>query len=84
MLANQSDWTQAKEKMVAAMKKLGFREELGEAIAKNLGSPKAMLRRARTASASSSRTAHGSGPDDSIPAECQTPERARFCSRFRV
>ena len=39
-----NEWTRAKEELVQAMCRLGFREELGEAIAKNLGSPKAMDR----------------------------------------
>ena len=39
-----SEWTRAKQELVGAMRRLGFREELGEAIAKNLGSPKAMER----------------------------------------
>ena len=34
----------AKEELVAEIKKLGFPEELGDAVARNLGSPKAMQR----------------------------------------
>ena len=34
----------AKEDLVRAIKSLGFREDLGEAVARNLGSPKAMER----------------------------------------
>ena len=43
MLSGQ-EWKSAKNTLTAEMKKLGFREELGEAVAKNLGSPKAMAR----------------------------------------
>ena len=39
-----NEWTEAKEDLLREIRKLGFREELGEAIAKNLGSPKAMDR----------------------------------------
>ena len=40
----ESEWVRTKNELVAAMKALGFREDLGEAVAKNLGSPKAMER----------------------------------------
>ena len=38
------DWIYTKEKLVTAIKELGFPPELGEQIAKQLGSPKAMDR----------------------------------------
>ena len=38
------DWIYTKEKLVTAIKELGFPAELGEAAAKLLGSPKAMER----------------------------------------
>lgn len=38
------DWIYTKEKLVTAIKELGFPAELGEQIAKQLGSPKAMER----------------------------------------
>ena len=44
MVSNQREWTWAKNELVAEMKKLGFRTDLGEAVAKNLGSPKAIKR----------------------------------------
>ena len=37
-------WTSRKNELVDAVVRLGFRRELGEAVAKNLGSPKAMGR----------------------------------------
>ena len=37
-------WLLARRELVQAMESLGFKAELGEAIAKNLGSPKAMNR----------------------------------------
>ena len=40
----ESDWTQARDTLVSAITNLGFPAELGNAIAKHLGSPKAMLR----------------------------------------
>ena len=40
----QREWRQAKEALEKAMQELGFRPELGDAVAKNLGSPKAMER----------------------------------------
>ena len=39
-----NEWAKAKENLMLALGQLGFREELGEAIAMNLGSPKAMER----------------------------------------
>ena len=38
------EWIQKKNELVEAVVRLGFVPELGEAIAKNLGSPKAMER----------------------------------------
>ena len=43
MAANE-DWVRAKERMVAEILHLGFPRELGDEVAKNLGSPKAMGR----------------------------------------
>ena len=40
----ESDWTHARNSLVAAIKNLGFPTELGDAIAKHLGSPKAIYR----------------------------------------
>ena len=40
----QREWASAKDELVAAVVRLGFPEELGEQIAKLLGSPKAMHR----------------------------------------
>lgn len=37
-------WIEAKEKMIKEIIALGFPEELGDALAKNLGSPQAMYR----------------------------------------
>ncbi|MCI8798513.1 MAG: hypothetical protein HFH88_01715 [Lachnospiraceae bacterium] len=44
MTANQKEWAEEKKRLVDTVKSLGFPEELGEAVAKNLGSPKAMKR----------------------------------------
>ena len=44
MTANQYEWSRARDELVGAIKRLGFPEELGEQIAKQLGSPKAMSR----------------------------------------
>lgn len=44
MTPNQKEWAEEKKRLVDAVKILGFPEELGEAVAKNLGSPKAMRR----------------------------------------
>ena len=41
---DQRAWTRTRDDLVNAMEKLGFSAELGEAVAKNLGSPKAMER----------------------------------------
>ena len=39
-----TEWNRTRDRLVAETKKLGFREDLGYAVAKNLGSPKAMER----------------------------------------
>ena len=39
-----NDWKSIKDTLVGAVTGLGFPAELGEAIAKHLGSPKAMIR----------------------------------------
>ena len=44
MTDNQKVWTQAKNELVSAIQSLGFPEEFGEIMAKQLGSPKAMDR----------------------------------------
>lgn len=44
MTDNQRVWVQTKNQLVSAIKQLGFPEKLGEQIAKQLGSPKAMNR----------------------------------------
>lgn len=44
MTPEQRDWARAKEELVRSVVGLGFPEELGDQIAKNLGSPKAMRR----------------------------------------
>ena len=44
MTDNQREWGRTKDQLVSAIKRLGFPEELGEQIAKQLGSPKAMNR----------------------------------------
>lgn len=44
MTDNQRVWVQTKNQLVSAVKQLGFPEELGEQIAKQLGIPKAMNR----------------------------------------
>ena len=38
------NWTRTKDQLVSAIRDLGFPKELGEQIAKQLGSPKAMER----------------------------------------
>lgn len=38
------EWLRTRDELIHALKRLGFREDLGVAIAKNLGSPKAMNR----------------------------------------
>ena len=40
----KADWLCSSEKLISAIISLGFPEELGKAVAKNLGSPKAMDR----------------------------------------
>ena len=44
MTDNRMIWARTKEELVQAVVSLGFSAELGEAIAKHLGSPKAMER----------------------------------------
>lgn len=44
MTADQREWARAREELVDSIKGLGFPEELGNEIAKSLGSPKAMRR----------------------------------------
>ena len=44
MTENQKEWSRKRDELVSAIKKLGFPRELGEQIAKQLGSPKAMDR----------------------------------------
>lgn len=41
---NRMEWTQSRDDLVNAITQLGFPEELGIQIAKQLGSPKAMSR----------------------------------------
>ena len=44
MLSNQKQWARTRDELVRAIEELGFPAELGEAIARHLGSPKAMER----------------------------------------
>ena len=44
MAAENREWTRARDDLMKALTDLGFREELGTAIVKSLGSPKAMER----------------------------------------
>ena len=44
MTAEQRLWSRTRDDLVRAVESLGFPAELGEAIAKHLGSPKAMER----------------------------------------
>ena len=44
MTDNQREWIRARDELVREIKSLGFPEELGMQIAKQLGSPKAMSR----------------------------------------
>ena len=44
MTDNQREWQRARDEIVREIKTLGFPEELGAEIAKQLGSPKAMSR----------------------------------------
>ena len=41
---NQREWIRARDELVREIRNLGFPEELGQQIAKQLGSPKAMSR----------------------------------------
>ena len=42
MTPDQREWSRARDELVEAAASLGFPKELGDAMAKNLGSPKAM------------------------------------------
>ena len=44
MRDERSEWTRTYEALIRAMEKLGFKAELGDQIARQLGSPKAMER----------------------------------------
>ncbi|MBQ8305985.1 MAG: hypothetical protein IJX90_07200 [Blautia sp.] len=44
MAAENREWTRARDDLMDALTGLGFREELGAAIVRNLGSPRAMER----------------------------------------
>ena len=44
MKTNQLLWTRTKDELVRLVERIGFPAELGEAVAKHLGSPKAMER----------------------------------------
>ena len=44
MTNSRNEWAQARDELVDSIKQLGFPEELGHEVAKNLGSPKAMRR----------------------------------------
>ena len=44
MTPDQRQWSRTRDDLVRAIESLGFPAELGEAIAKHLGSPKAMER----------------------------------------
>ncbi len=44
MNSSREEWGRARDELVQAIKNLGFPEELGNEVAKNLGSPKAMSR----------------------------------------
>ena len=44
MTEKQMEWSGKRDELVSAIKQLGFPRELGEQIAKQLGSPKAMDR----------------------------------------
>ena len=41
---NRREWARSRDQLVSAIRNLGFPKELGEQIAKQLGSPKAMDR----------------------------------------
>ena len=44
MTESQKEWAVARDELVEAMVQLGFQKELGDLMAKNLGSPNAMER----------------------------------------
>ncbi len=44
MTEAQKEWTSARDELIRSVTALGFPEELGNEIARNLGSPKAMYR----------------------------------------
>ena len=44
MTSDQREWNSTRDELVDAEVSLGFPKELGDAMAKNLGSPKAMRR----------------------------------------
>ena len=44
MMTDRSEWKEARDRLVEAVIQLGFPKELGEEMAKNLGSPKAIDR----------------------------------------
>lgn len=44
MVDNRIEWARKRDELVAATKQLGFPKELGEQLAKQLGSPRAMDR----------------------------------------
>ena len=44
MTSEQINWARTRDKLVSEIQWLGFPEELGTEVAKNLGSPKAMER----------------------------------------
>lgn len=44
MTIDKKEWARARDELVAAITDLGFPKELGDEIAKTLGSPKAMRR----------------------------------------
>ena len=44
MMDHKQMWTRARDDLVDALERLGFCEELGDAIARHLGSPKAIER----------------------------------------
>ena len=44
MTESQKEWALARDELVETMERLGFQKELGDLMAKNLGSPNAMER----------------------------------------
>jgi hypothetical protein len=44
MTPDQREWSRTRDELIDAVTFLGFPRELGDAMAKNLGSPKAMRR----------------------------------------